>query len=181
MLPCAVEYFQPSTAWLPVGRSVGLQGRALERLHRARAGMPTYVWPARPPLETGLLRAGLTALTDHADPEFTWLPSDNARWTQPATRPLTEDQWSTLLAAREDDHRAVLASLVRETPTWAESDPERRRTLVEGWRKRWHWTESTEDVLSRFSGATPPVAAPRLIGHRGSGKTARPVLNGQAT
>lgn len=181
MLPCAVEYFEPSTAWLPVGRSVGLQGRALERLHRARAGMPTYVWPARPPLETDLLRAGLTALTDHADPEFTWLPSGNARWTQPATRPLTDDQWSTLLAAREDDHRSVLASLVRETPTWAESDAERRRNLVEGWRRRWHWTESTEEVLSRFSGATPPVAAPRLIGHRGSGKTARPVLNDQAT
>ena len=181
MLPCAVEYFQPSTSWLPLGRSVGLQGRALERLHRARAGMPTYVWPARPAMEHGLLRAGLTALTDRADPEFTWLPSGHARWTQPATRPLTDDQWSTLQAASEDDHRSVLASLDRETPTWAEADAAHRRTLVEGWRTRWHWNESTDDVLERFNGATPPVAAPRLIGHRGSGKTARPVLNGHTT
>ena len=83
MLPCAIEYFQPSTRNLPLGRHVGFTGAALERLTRARRGMPTYVWPTKPTVEHDLLRAGLTALTDHADPGLTWLPSGHARWRQP--------------------------------------------------------------------------------------------------
>ena len=37
--------------------------------------------------------------------------------------------------------------------------------------------EATEDILKRSEDATPPWAAPRLIGHRGCGKTSRPVLH----
>ena len=73
MLPCAIEYFQTTTKHLPVGRHVGLRGSALERLTAAREGMPTYVWPTKPMIEHDLLRAGMSALTDHADPSLTWL------------------------------------------------------------------------------------------------------------
>ena len=96
MLPCAIEYFQTTTKHLPVGRHVGLQGSALERLTAAREGMPTYVWPTKPMIEHDLLRAGMSALTDHADPSLTWLPSGHARWRRPGLQPLLEAEWSNL-------------------------------------------------------------------------------------
>lgn len=176
MLPCAIEYFQSPTSWLPVGRNVSLEGRGLQRLTSARQGMPTYVWPTRPTIEHALLRAGLTALTDYADPSLTWLPSNQARWVQPATQPLDEEQWRTLEECGEEHHLDVLKELTNATPTWKEADSSRRRTLIDAWRKRWNWTESTQSLMDTYSEATPPWPAPRMIGHRGSGKTSRPVL-----
>ena len=179
MLPCAVEYFQSSTRRLPLGRPVGLHGAGFKRLNRSRNGMPTYVWPTRPDIEHALLHAGMTALTDHADPEMTWLPSGHLRWNRPGTRPLTKDQWACL-SVSEDDHLSVLKDLEKDTPTWSECDQPRRRALVQHWKERWNWRPSVESILSDFSEATPPWSAPRIIGHRGSGKTARPVLNPQS-
>ena len=176
MLPCAMEYFQNSTAWLPLGRRVGLHGSALQRLHTARAGMPTYVWPARPHQEHDVLRAGLTALTDLADPAVTTLPGGQARWVQPATKPLTEAQWQRLEETPVSLHKETVDDLLTEAIPWAEADRSHRRALIDSWRRRWHWTTEIEDLLTKFGGSTPPVAAPRLIGHRGSGKTSRPVL-----
>ena len=181
MLPCAIEYFQSSTSRLPVGRHVGLTGKSYQRLNKAREGMATYVWPTKPHLEHDLLRAGMTGLTDHADPSFTWLPSGHARWLQPGTRPLDEQQWTLLNTATEENHRSLLDGLVQETPRWRECDLERRTTLVEQWRKRWRWPGSTEEILEASKGATPPWSAPRMIGHRGCGKTSRPVLHPHST
>ena len=176
MLPCAIEYFKSPTSWLPLGRKVSLQGRGLERLTASRHGMPTYVWPTRPDIEHALLRAGLTALTDYADPALTWLPSNQARWVQPATQPLDEEQWQSLEKCEVEHHLDVLSEFKDSTPTWGEADPARRRSLIEAWRKRWKWNESTEELVEKYCDATPPWAAPRMIGHRGSGKTSRPVL-----
>ena len=180
MLPCAVEYFQTSTRHLPIGRHVGLTGTALNRLTRARGGMPTYVWPTRLPLEHDLLRAGLSGLTDHADPTLRWLPSGHARWLQPGLRPLLDSEWAQLERATESNHREMLKRFEEATPTWAEADGKRRRELVTEMHKRWHWRMDVEDILSTHDEATPPSFAPRLIGHRGSGKTARPVLKPQS-
>lgn len=177
MLPCAVEYFQSSTRRLQLGRPVGLTGTAAQRMNRVRKGMATYVWPTRPVLEHDLLRAGLTGLTDYADPDLTWLPSGHARWSQPGTQPLDERQWAQLAASTEENHVALLKEMKQTTPTWEACDASRRRLLVDEWRKRWQWTETTEEILKRSEGATPPWAAPRLIGHRGCGKTSRPVLH----
>ena len=176
MLPCAIEYFKSPTSWLPLGRKVSLQGKGLERLTASRHGMPTYVWPTRPDIEHALLRAGLTALTDYADPALTWLPSNQARWVQPATQPLDEEQWQSLEKCEVEHHLDVLSEFKDSTPTWSEADPSRRRSLIEAWRKRWKWNESTEELVEKYCDATPPWAAPRMIGHRGSGKTSRPVL-----
>ena len=177
MLPCASEYFESKTRRLPLGRHVGLEGRAYQRLNNSRNGMATYVWPTRPMIEHRLLRAGLTGLTDKADPELTWLPSGHARWKQPGTRPLDEEQWKTLEKADEESHRSVLKSLTSQVPTWQECDQQRRYELVSEWRKRWQWPSSVDDIMAQSEGATPPWATPRIIGHRGSGKTSRPVLH----
>ena len=176
MLPCAIEYFQTTTKHLPVGRHVGLQGSALERLTAAREGMPTYVWPTKPMIEHDLLRAGMSALTDHADPSLTWLPSGHARWRRPGLQPLLEAEWSELERVGKADHLDALHTLESTVPTWAECDADRRRALVTEWTQRWRWRSSVEATLERYSGETPPASAPRMIGHRGSGKTARPVL-----
>ena len=180
MLPCAVEYFQSSTRRLPVGRHVGLTGKSYQRLNKARDGMATYVWPTKPHLEHDLLRTGMTGLTDHADPDFTWLPSGHARWQQPGTRPLDDEQWSLLESATNESHKQLIKDLLEEVPRWCECDVQRRKELVEQWRQRWRWTSTTEDILQAANGATPPWSAPRLIGHRGSGKTSRPVLHPQS-
>jgi len=181
MLPCAVEYFQSSTKHLPLGRHVGLEGAALNRLTRARRGMPTYVWPTKPWMEHDLLRAGMSGLTDHADPALRWLPSGHARWHQPGLRPLLDSEWDHLKTATKVDHLDLLTRLESDTPTWAEADASRRRALVTEMCKRWQWRMDVDDLLARYDGATPPASAPRLIGHRGSGKTPRPVLNPQST
>ena len=177
MLPCAIEYFENPTRHLPLGRHVGLTGPALHRLTSARKGMPTYVWPTKPDIEHHLLRAGMSALTDYADPELTWLPSGHARWRQPALRPLLESEWSTLQNATHEQHRGVVKELEEQVPRWSECDSARRRTLIGEWSKRWKWEEDIEGTLTRFQNATPPASAPKMIGHRGSGKTSRPVLN----
>ena len=180
MLPCAVEYFQTSTKHLPLGRHVGLEGRALQRLTKARGGMPTYVWPTKPHIEHRLIRAGLSALTDHADPALTWLPSGHARWRQPGKRPLLEDEWQRLEDVEEEHHLRAVQELEASVPSWADCDASRRRALVEEWRRRWKWRSSVKETLDRFSGETAPASAPRMIGHRGSGKTPRPVLHPQS-
>ncbi len=180
MLPCASEYVASATKHLPLGRHVGLQGGGARRLSKVRQGMATYVWPTRPSFEHDLLRAGLTGLTDHADPALTWLPSGHARWVNPGTQPLDEEQWQRLMAAEESNHLDVITELRSEVPTWEECDASRRRDLVTAWARQWSWKQDPDTVLMSSSGATPPWSAPRLIGHRGSGKTSRPVLPGHS-
>lgn len=177
MLPCAIEYFDGPTRSLPIGKHVSLKGKGLKRLTHVRNGMPTYVWPTRPLLEHDLLRAGLTALTDKADPDLLWLPSGHLRWKQPGTQPLDESQWSVLKQATYENHREIHARLLEETPTWEQCDSTRRRLLISEWKNKWSWKESVDELMMKSEGATPPWAAPRIIGHRGSGKTSRPVLN----
>ena len=181
MLPCAIEYFQTTTRHLPLGRHVGLTGAALKRLTEARKGMPTYVWPTKPNIEHQLLRAGMSALTDHADPSLTWLPSGHARWRQPALRPLLEGEWLKLQQATFEHHLDVVKELETEVPRWVECDASRRRSLVKEWSKKWKWDLDEEATLTNHQGATPPASAPKIIGHRGSGKTGRPVLNPHST
>lgn len=172
MLPCAIEYFDSPTRLIPLGRHVGLQGSAFQRLNRLRNGMATYVWPTRLPLEHQMLRCGMTALTDAADPALTWLPSGHARWTQPGTKPLTEAEWKYLESATTENHLQIIKELQSQAPTWKECDQQRRRQLVSEWKTTWNWGESTDALLEKYTDATSPWSTPRLIGHRGSGKTA---------
>ncbi|DAC56447.1 MAG TPA: hypothetical protein D7I11_00840, partial [Candidatus Poseidoniales archaeon] len=92
-----------------------------------------------------------------------------------------DGEWTRLGNATQEDHRAQLAELESETPLWSECDRSRRTELLTQWRKRWRWEPTVEDLLGQYDGATPPAFAPRMIGHRGSGKTSRPVLNVQST
>ena len=176
MSPCAVDYFIPPISNLPLGYAGGLHGAKAERLSAKQRGFPIYVWPTALEIEHDLLAAGLTGLTDCSDPGVTWLPSGDLRWTQPATRPLDAIQQHTLEQATEENHKEILGELQGETIPWSECDAARRKELVEMWRKKWMWEKSTSDILEDSTLASPPWEAIRLIGHRGSGKTSRPVL-----
>lgn len=175
MIPCAIEYFSPLYGRALIGRKVGLEKKNHNYLFSCQKGMPTYVWPAKLELEHKILNAGLTGLTDHLDPELTWLPSGNARWNFPATMPLDKSQLELLNSATYDAHKSIIKQLKNEVPKWHECDKSRRIELVNWWRKKWRWDYSVDDILSNTT-RSPPWQSIRLIGHRGSGKTSRPVI-----
>jgi len=176
MSPCAVEYFIPPKNIIPIGFTGGLHGSKATRFRKHQRGFPIYVWPTALKIEHDVLSAGLTGLTDCSDPSITWLPSGHARWTLPATRPLDANQQLSLERATQENHKEILRELQTETMPWSECDAQRRGELVDMWRKKWLWDESTSAILERSQEASPPWESIRLIGHRGSGKTSRPVL-----
>ena len=176
MAPCAIDYFMPPTSHIPLGFAGGLHGAKAARLSANQRGFPIYVWPTSLDVEHDVLAAGLTGLTDCSDPNVTWLPSGHARWNQPGTLPLDALQQQTLEQATKENHKEILHELQSETVPWLECDASRRSELVEMWRKKWMWDKSTSEILEESSSASPPWEAIRLIGHRGSGKTSRPVL-----
>ena len=176
MIPCAIEYFSPLYGKALIGRKVGLGEKYSDYLSSCQKGMPTYVWPAKPVLEHKILNAGMTGLTDHLDPKLTWLPSGNARWSKPGTMPLDNSQLELLNSSNQEDHISIINQLRGDVPMWKECDNQRRTELVKWWRKKWKWDYDIEEILTN-SKNSPPWQSVRLIGHRGSGKTPRPILN----
>lgn len=177
MMPCAIEYLVPPTNRIPFGKTVGLQGKQLKSLTKQRKGFPVYLWPVKPNVEHSVLNAGLSALTDFSDPELTWLPSGHARWQQPATLPLDKGQQKRLDETEEEDHLSVLSELKSDTIPWHEADVSRRRELLSYWKSKWNWQPSVEEMLTQsMTSKSMPWEFVRMIGHRGSGKTQRPVL-----
>ena len=179
MIPAAIEYFVPPINKLPLGKKVGLSGKSALNLQAAQGGFPVYVWPTKPDIEHRLQAAGLTGLTDQADPNLTWLPSGHARWTRPATLPLDEEQRTTLENATKENHLDILKELNANVVPWMECDASSRASLMAMWSKRWQWQDLPSSIGlpdGHAEGSSPPWQAVRLIGHRGSGKTQRPVL-----
>lgn len=177
MLPCAIEYFVAPHNKIPLGKTIGLHGKKLQDMNKIRKGLSTYVWPAKPIHERLILNAGLTGLTDKANPELTWLPTGHARWLNPATQPLDNQQLQLLNSATEENHLEILRQLKQEVPLWSECDNSRRIELISMWKESWNWQKSVDEILQSASKSSPPWQAPRLIGHRGSGKTPRPVIS----
>lgn len=177
MMPCAAEYVVSPTNMIPLGKTVGLKGTSLKRLTTIRKGFPVYLWPVSPIIEHSVLNAGLSALTDTSDPNLTWLPSGHARWTRPATHPLDASQHDRLNKATKDDHIEILKSLESEVVPWMECDESRKRELLTFWRTKWNWSKSVDELIAYEKGkGSMPWEIVRMIGHRGSGKTKRPVL-----
>ena len=170
MIPCALEYLVPPTNRYTLGAPVSLEGRGLARLKKLSGGYPLYVWPGPIELESKLLNAGLTPITDYADPEISTLPCGSARWTRPATQPLDEIWSEKLRNSHTDEHVSLLNEARSELPQWHEmSDAERQQTLS-GLRKRFGWKRDLDDLIADSSCETMPWEAVRIIGHRGCGK-----------
>ncbi len=164
MMPCAKEYLMGWTRHLPLGRSVGLSGRALKRLRSITNGYPVHVWPCTSLEERILLNAGLSVITDDAHPQQPIAGA--ARWQRPASLPLSLKQWEGLAQ--------------RKTPTevspWGELNDSEKNSQVETWRKQHQWQRDSDQILSDSHGELPWEAV-RVIGHRGCGKVTRPVMS----
>ena len=175
-LPCAIEYLTSPTNRITLGRSVGLTGRSLQRLHRYRQGLPMYVWPVRHPVEHAVIDAGLSALTDDVNPETTWLQNGHPRWVNPGTQPLQQKELVTLHSSTYEGHTKDIQALQSEVPTWLESDRKRKINLIEEWSKKWMIGEQRVQQAIESADEAIPWFSPRLIGHRGSGKTGHLVI-----
>lgn len=164
MMPCAKEYLFGWTRHLPLGRTVGLSGRGLKRLRSITNGYPVHVWPCTASEEWLLLNAGLSVITDDAHPEQPIAGA--ARWQRPASLPLSLKQWQGLAQRK----------VPTEVSPWSELNESEKHVQVETWRKQHHWQRSTDDILVDSRGELPWEAV-RIIGHRGCGKVARPVMS----
>ena len=147
MLPLSLHYLEGWTRHIPIGASVGLKGRGLERFNEIRKGYPVYVWPAPLDVEPRLLDAGLSCISDTMDSNLQY-PGGLDRCMRPATMPEIEG--------------------VRMP--WNEISSEERRGVVQKWRKRWSWSATSQELEKISTASTLPWEAPRLIGHRGVGK-----------
>ena len=169
MLPCSLQYLKGVESNLSLGRTVGLQGKKLERLTKFRKGYPIYVWPSKSNAERMLLDAGLTGLTDDLAPTSVTLDSGHARWTKPATQPLTIKQRKELDDTPIDQHLNKVSEMKKEIPPWHELSNSERLDFISNWKKRWSWERSIESLIKETSSSSLPWEAPRIIGHRGTG------------
>ena len=171
MLPCALEYLHGYTRFLNLGTTVGIHGSYLEKLNRIRGGFPVYVWPAKPELERKIWEAGLTGLSDDFSPELVTLPSGHARWSRPATQPLSEEELEKLDSTPTEHHAERLSEMKREVTPWYEFSDVERIAITKDWIKRWGWKRKEEEILGEVSENSLPWESVRIVGHRGSGKT----------
>ena len=72
-------------------------------------------------------------------------------------------------------HKDVIKQLEEEVSPWIECSASRKRDLIKMWKAKWNWDIDVDKLVDNSS-HSPPWESVRLIGHRGSGKTARPVL-----
>lgn len=169
MLPCALEYLTPPMNRLPLGRHVGLTGRARENLLDLSEGYPRFVWSAPLKRESALLDAGCTPLTDDADPSISTRPDGRLRWPRPLSQPLDPDDLSELRDLPKEEHAHFIQRRTEDQPLWHDLDAAERRSHLQEWRRRWRWKASL-DSLDRNDG-TVPWEGVRILGHRGAGRT----------
>ena len=173
MLPCSLQYLRGIESNINIGWSVGLEGKKLERLTRYRRGYPVYVWPSKSDSERLLLDAGLTGLTDDLAPNSVTLDSGHARWTKPATQPLTKDMRKELDITPKEEHASKIEELKKEVAPWHELSDKERKGFITEWSKKWLWEREMSILLKETSESLLPWEVPRIIGHRGTGKSHR--------
>ena len=166
----ALKYLQGWERFAHPGAPMAISGGGLERLNRARAGMGLHVWPAPLELETSMLEAGISLISDHMDPSIFSLPDGKARWMRPASQPL-DDEWRERLDVASDSERGDLIREAGESlPTWPEIGSRRKREMVTEQGNRMFWAGSEDKWIAEAENGLP-WGSPRLIGHRGAGDT----------
>ena len=171
MLPCSLQYLKGIESNINIGWTVGLEGKKLERLTKYRRGYPVYVWPSKSDSERLLLDAGLTGLTDDLSPNSVTLDTGHARWTKPATQPLTDDTRKELDDTPKEEHFTKISELKKEVSPWYELSDNERIKFVDNWRKKWLWSRERSTLLNETSKSSLPWEVSRIIGHRGTGSS----------
>ena len=171
MLPCSLQYLKGIESNINIGWTVGLEGNKLERLTKYRRGYPVYVWPSKSDSERLLLDAGLTGLTDDLSPNSVTLDTGHARWTKPATQPLTDETRKELDDTPKEEHFTKISELKKEVSPWYELSDNERIKFVDNWRKKWLWARNRSTLLNETSKSSLPWEVSRIIGHRGTGSS----------
>ena len=171
MLPCSLQYLKGIESNINIGWTVGLEGNKLERLTKYRRGYPVYVWPSKSDSERLLLDAGLTGLTDDLSPNSVTLDTGQARWTKPATQPLTDETRKELDNIPKEEHFTKIKELKKEVSPWHELSDNEGIKFVDNWRKRWLWERDRSTLLNETSKSSLPWEVSRIIGHRGTGSS----------
>jgi len=171
MLPCSMQYLKGIESRINMGLTVGLKGKKLERLNKYRRGYPIYVWPCESKYERLILDAGLTGITDDLSPNMVTLVTGHARWTKPATQPLTDEKREELDNTPEIEHESIISEFKNEITPWHELTNSERESFVTNWSKKWSWERDIETILKETKATNMPWEVSRIIGHRGTGKT----------
>ena len=171
MLPCSLQYLKGIESNINIGWTVGLEGKKLERLTKYRRGYPVYVCPSKSDSERLLLDAGLTGLTDDLSPNSVTLDTGHARWTKPATQPLTDETRKELDDTPKEEHFTKISELKKEVSPWYELSDNERIKFVDNWRKKWLWARERSTLLNETSKSSLPWEVSRIIGHRGTGSS----------
>ena len=166
----ALEYLVGWTKWVNPTLPVGLTGNKLERFQRSRKGMGVIVWPAPLRFEDALIGAGVTLVSDEMNPTLYSKPDGSARWPRPASQPLDEEWRGRLLGAQSSELPDVISEASSSLPMWSELTDERRKGIVKEQAKRMLWPGDADKWASK-SNEGIPWGSPRILGHRGAGKT----------
>ena len=176
MMPCALDYLHGLQHLLPLGRKVGLKGRGRERLTSILGGFPVYVWPAPYKMEAALIDAGLSLVSDSVTDPRPRHVDGRLRWKRMATAPL---EGAMPQVASDEEAEDMLKEFQKEVTPWNELNRADQRRHLDTWRTRWGWTRTLDELMAEVAedGSTMPWEAVRMVGHRGAGKTPRPVLH----
>ena len=145
------------------------------RLEHLRRGFPVQVFPSRVQLEWRMRDLGISLICDES-PEF--IPHDHEgvpRWTRPATQSLTIEEEKELRSTQGDIGRTMQQRLIEEVEPWHLKSAKEQTRQMKEWSERWKWTRTVDDLMAQSSDDRLPWEVVRVIGHRGSGASSRPL------
>ena len=166
----ALEYLVGWTRWVNPRPPVGLYGRGLERFQKSREGMGVFVWPAPLRYEGALVDAGVSLVSDEMDPTIHTKPDGSPRWSRPASQPLDKEWRRRFQRAEVSDHSDLIREASSSLPTWSELSDGARNLMIQEQAKRMRWPGNPEKWTAE-GGNGIPWGSPRILGHRGAGKT----------
>ena len=165
----ALHYMHGWERFVHLGIPVSLTGKGLDRLFRISQDMGLHVWPAPLKLETIMLDAGITLISDFVDPTIHSLPNGKIRWPRPASQPL-DDEWENKLNSSDEEERPdLIEEAASSLPMWHEMSNNIRKKLIFSDAKKWKWPNNPESWTRDLEEGKPWGCA-RIIGHRGSGE-----------
>ncbi|MAH98105.1 MAG: hypothetical protein CMA12_01975 [Euryarchaeota archaeon] len=166
----ALEYLVGWTRWVSPRLPVGLSGRSLERFHKARKGMGVFVWPAPLRYEDALIEAGVSLVSDEMDPTVHVKPDGSPRWPRPGSQPLDREWRDRLRNASHSEYQDIIEEATSSLPKWPDLSDKDRERIVDRQAKNMLWPGNPSKWAPK-SGEGLPWGSPRILGHRGAGKT----------
>ena len=166
----ALEYLKGWERYTRFGPKVGLEGRGLEKLHKSLRGMGVFVWPGPLDLEDSLINAGVSIVSDNMNPDVVTKPDGSYRWPRPASQPLDEEWENRLRSSTLLERSDLIKEAGESLPSWAELGSKRKADIITNQGKRMLWGGSAES-WNRDHENGIPWGSPRIIGHRGAGKS----------